>query len=572
MSIRSLITNLLMGDEISRLQSAFTTMRKAYEVGPFQLPPEQLVAQLKEADPWTLQDLVLQMQYDIVGGIGAASYTDAERQRAIDESLRMFRYDVVTEFGIRLWTNFGFGETVRIVPDDESAAEVWNEFWTADRNAAMLGDDNIHTLSDSVLSQGEIFVIVYASTQDGLCTMRVLGNLSNPGAKQITQIVTRDGDENTPLYYKREWIDDKGVAQSLYYADWQAFFSGEYEKAKLPDGARRAEDAIAGTTVVMLQIAHNRKGGARGWPLMTAGVPWARSHKKFREDRASVAAALAMYIQKIKAKGGQRAVDAIRDRVASSFQTGSASSLSAYDRNPPATAGSTWIENEAATMERLPMGSGAGDAKTDGDALLQMAGLGAGLYPVWLGNGDTNALASATSMERPMQRQFSRYQTFWAAQWRKLVRIVLGMAAAYGGKTFSTITAEVSTDNLVQTDLAGIVNAIAPLIAQTSAAMEKGFVDDAPMSEILSAVWVLAMDALQIQDLEKLTPQAFGAAPGGAPTTPTSIATEVAESHDAIMVRHICPLCEGDQAIAYPDHKGLLVCASCGRTYDPEVE
>src|SRR4030042_887993 len=243
MAIRSRITSLVFGDEVRRLRSAFTTMREAYELGPFQLPPEQLVAQLKEPYPWALQDLVLQMQYDIVGGVGAVAYTDAERCRAIDESLRMFRYDVVTEFGIKLWTNFGFGETVRVEPDDEKAAEVWEEFWMADRNAAILGDDNIQSLSESLLSQGEIFLIVYASTQDGECILRVLGNSSNPGAKQIVQLITQEGDENTPLYYKREWIDDKGVAQTLYYADWQAFSDGEHGKAKLPDGARRAEDA-----------------------------------------------------------------------------------------------------------------------------------------------------------------------------------------------------------------------------------------------------------------------------------------------------------------------------------------
>ena len=43
-------------------------------------------------------------------------------------------------------------------------------------------------------------------------------------------------------------------------------------------------------------------------------------------------------------------------------------------------------------------------------------------------------------------------------------------------------------------------------------------------------------------------------------------------SHDAQVVRHTCPLCGNGEAIQYPDHKGLLVCTKCVKTYDPSVE
>jgi len=43
-------------------------------------------------------------------------------------------------------------------------------------------------------------------------------------------------------------------------------------------------------------------------------------------------------------------------------------------------------------------------------------------------------------------------------------------------------------------------------------------------------------------------------------------------SHDAALVNHMCPLCGNSQAFNYPDHKGLLVCTACARTYDPSKE
>jgi len=44
------------------------------------------------------------------------------------------------------------------------------------------------------------------------------------------------------------------------------------------------------------------------------------------------------------------------------------------------------------------------------------------------------------------------------------------------------------------------------------------------------------------------------------------------KSHNAILVDRQCPLCGNDKALSYPDHGGLLVCAKCGRTYNPAVE
>lgn len=43
-------------------------------------------------------------------------------------------------------------------------------------------------------------------------------------------------------------------------------------------------------------------------------------------------------------------------------------------------------------------------------------------------------------------------------------------------------------------------------------------------------------------------------------------------SHKAKIVYHICPLCSADTAKEYEGHEPLLVCAGCGKTYNPEVE
>ena len=80
----------------------------------------------------------------------------------------------------------------------------------------------------------------------------------------------------------------------------------------------------------------------RGWPLMYAGFPWSRAHKKFREDRATVAATVAMWVNKIRGDTGSRGIENIRAKLASSFPDASSGiGTLAGDVNPPAAAGST---------------------------------------------------------------------------------------------------------------------------------------------------------------------------------------------------------------------------------------
>jgi hypothetical protein len=353
------------------------------------------------------------------------------------------------------------------------------------------------------------------SKQDGLVTLRRIAT------DEITEIITEPEDTSTVLAYKRTYITPAGESKTIYYPDWQAVSKAwdtpgapdPLAAAKLPQGTIRADQVNLQTDVLMLQVAHKRKGTNRGWPLMTAGTPWIREHKRFRENRASVAEALAMYVQKIKVKAGSRGVEAIRAKLASSLAA--VGSTDAYDRNPPAAPGSTFVENEASTLEKLPMGTAAGDARVDGEALLMMAGLAGGVYPHWLGAGESFRLATATAMEMPTLRNFKRYQNFWAAQFRKMVTIVLQAQEKYGGKTFENKKATVSTDRLLAVDLKVIADAADALFQQTiQPYWEGGLIPDDTVRRLEALVWRQVVQALGSEDADTLaSDEAFGVTP-----------------------------------------------------------
>jgi len=511
-TFRERFADLVLGDEKRRLQEHAATLMHAYREGPYLLPPEQLLGQLEEIDSAILYDAVQRLTWERMGA-GYGGDEEQERARAIDESRRLWRYDVLAQWAIQLWTDYGFGENISIKPLDEEAEEAWLEFWQADRNQPVLAADELHHLSDTLKVDGETVAVFYTSTFDGETTVRTIDT------KEIVEIVTDPEDASVALWYKRTWTDQKSVSYTWYYPDWQAALGQDstddsalprdiitLDDSMLPRDAVRADEQNEKTTVCILHIADNRKGGLRGWPLSTAAAPWSRTHKQFRENRATISAAIAMFVQKLKLKGGTRAKDNVKATLESAFATDSTS-----ETNPPPVAG-TFLENEAARLERLSMGTGAGDAKSDGEALAWQALLGFGLFPHYAGMGDAYRLATATSMEKPLLMQWSRYQLFWSAQFRKMVRIVLTMKERYDGMSFETYEAEVSTDRLVEVDLVAVSNAVTGLFRETLfPAVEADLIPSETAQRIVAVIWRIALQALGVVDADEVaSDEAFG--------------------------------------------------------------
>jgi hypothetical protein len=498
-TLRERFTDVLLGDEKRRLQETAALWLQAYQEGPYHLPPEQLVAQLAEIDSAILYDAVQRLTWERMGA-GYGGDEERERTRAVDESRRLWRYDVLAGWSIQLWTDYGFGENISIKPLDEAAIEPWLEFWEADRNQSVLAADELHHLSNTLKVDGETILVFYTSTLDGETTIRTIDT------QEITEIVTDPEDNSTPLFYKRVWTDKQSVSRTWYYPDWLVTMTGEIPDDVLPGNAIRADEQGNGTTVCILNIADNRKGGMRGWPLSTAAAPWSRAHKQFRENRTSIAAGFAMFFQTLTHEGGSRARDNIKAQLQSAFVTGGQT-----ETNPPPVA-ATFLQNKAATLERLPMSTGAGDAKEDGQALAWQALLGFGLFPHYAGMGDAYRLATATSMEKPLLMQFSRYQLFWSAQFRKMVRIVLTMAERYGGASFETYEAEVSTDRLVEVDLVAVSSAVTALFRETLfPAVEAGLIPSETAQRIVAIIWRIALQALGVVDADEVaSDEAFG--------------------------------------------------------------
>ncbi len=486
-TFRQRIANFLLRDERAKLEEAQKVWFDAYLRGPGLLPPDELVRQLAEQDSYYLDYLLdLRAWERLSGGGWALDLSEQDRLRAVEEARYMTHYDTQSQLAVNAWTNFGFGRSVEVVPQDEAAVPVWDEFWTARRNAPLLEQRKIHELSDQIVKDGEIFFLFWISELNagngGNVTLRKLDT------EQINEVISVEGDEDIPLYYVQNITDATTNYSQVYYPDWQAT-QAELAKVEIPHGAVLATELRPYTGVLILHAGINEIGG-RGWPQFHQAYEWFRVYKDFLGDRAAVARKAAMYTEKLTIKGGSRAVDAIERRLRSNYQTGGT-----YETNPAPVAASDWLQNEAINREWMSRDTGAAGAQTDGMTLVGQGSAGTGVPMGWMGRSDAWQNRSvAEYVVRYFEEVMNRYQTMWSSVFSDMCEIVLRAR----GQQFETYEANVT----LQAPQEREVDEITRLMAATSNAVTAMAVDPQVAERANEAALTMALGELGLDNAE----------------------------------------------------------------------
>jgi len=522
-SFRERLADLIDGgqrqQEINALTESVRKLWGAYLDGPFVQTPEDTIRDLMETtyDSSALVQLVYDLEYDNLMGYATQETTRRERDLAVKQSARLWRYDPLAQWSIWLWTGWGLGDRITLKLEDENAQEWWDEFFSSERNAPLFADDQIHNLSDWLLVKGNRFLAFYASTLDGEGTVRVLPQ------EEIVAILCNPDDSKQTWFYKREYnVGQKKTTKNrtLYYPDWRLFFADGnaledawrrlQEDGTISADAKRAdtiqkngdEKNAINTVVCVLHIAHNQKEESSpwGWPITTTSAPWMRAHKQFMQSRLGVAMAKAQFVRRSTTKGGSRGVTSVLDAIQSTL-----SQTNFQDTNPPASPGSWHVQNDAMKTEELPMRTGADDAEKDWKIFAHQALLGSGLFPTSAGM-DTSRWATAVEMDKAQSMLFERYQTFWSAQFRRIVTIVLNFGERYARQSFASHTVEVSIDTFSLVDFPSIAGTIGTLVSQslTPLVMDGTIPQDAARS-ISANLWRICLQSLGISDANELT-------------------------------------------------------------------
>jgi len=507
---RSRVGGALFAEERRQTRAAFDVMLNAYEAGPWLLPPEQVLRQLQETDPWMVYNLLDQTAWEIIGGYAAD--TSAERARAVNESRRLYKYNPLAQWAIWLWTSWGMGDSIAVsVPDNPKADEAVQEFFEAERNEPVLSDDNIKELSRWLLIKGNRFLAFFTSTLDGTTTVRTINQ------DQMTPI-KNPNDAKEIWFYKRAWTPAGSTSRTVYYPDWKTYFSNALDKrwatlqevgtiSKTAAKSWGGDDQIGDgadtprTDTYILFISHNIKDedDCWGWPLLTNPRAWMQAHQHLMESRLTLAEAASMFVRRKKVTGGSRAVKSVVGTIASNLTQSQWT-----DTNPPAVAGGVEVENAMVDTEDLPLRTGASDTGEDNRTFSWMALLGAGLFPTSAGL-DTSRWATALEMDKAQSMLFEEYKSFWAAQFRKVATIVLLAYEKHTNVKFGEYTIHVGIDTFSLADFPVIAKTIGQFVRDTiTPLIEVGALNSSAAIAIVGRLYKMSLDALGVEDADEL--------------------------------------------------------------------
>lgn len=378
--------------------------------------PIDILMQMPEiAEAFTRAEIELAVDdigYQRPAGHDISEPTHDRRCNLIRKSRVYWQGDPLAKQAVRIWTDYGVGSGISVQAEEESIQTAIDEFINQTKNRKLLSAKGQRKLSTRLLLDGELFFAIFTEDESNK-TLRIIDAL------QITDLMTDPDDDECTYVYRRKTND-----KVLYYADHALTDKELLEAAKLKDPDTKKPIKIE-EDVVVYHLAYDELW-KRGNGLLFCVVDWSREHRRFMEARVAITAALAKFAWKGEAKAGQATLNALRQRMESSFAQG----ISSPERNPPSGPGATIVRNAGFDLTPMPRVTGGSEARDDSDSLKLMVAAGTNVHLHYFGDPSTGNLATATAMELPMLKSFAAYQKLWQDAWRDLFAIVLDEAEA----------------------------------------------------------------------------------------------------------------------------------------------
>lgn len=373
---------------------------------------------LREATASVEQQLAIEDEGWITLGTGGTRdvMTDAQRIAAVKQSRIYAIKDPLATQAIRLWRDYTFGSGMIWTTKDETAKKVLEAYWEAPANKAILSKRGQRKTADMLNTDGEIFFAIFLGPKGAPPTIRTIDPL------EITEILTAEGDVEDVRLYKRTWSTTSGQPHIDYYP---SITNTDDKPVKDNQGAekQKTQDAI------IYHVTINTIG-QRGNPLLVSALDWIKLYRRFLASRAAIMLALARFAWKNKVQGGAAAV---------------ASQKAVLDgKNVPA--GSTYLENEGANLDPIKTDSGAKNAEEDARLIRLEIVAASGFPEQYFGDIRTGNLATAKTVELPVQKMIASNQALWGGVYDDIDAIVLAHAGVKStlpiNRDFPPITVE----------------------------------------------------------------------------------------------------------------------------------
>ena len=357
-----------------------------------------LMRGFREATLSVERDLALEdANWINLSGATSELITDASRILNLRLSRLYATRDPLGKQSIRLWTDYTFGRGMvwSVAEDNKEAKKALEAFWGAKENQGLLSSRGQRKSSDKVLIDGEIFFAIFLGASKDVPTIRRIDPL------EILEIITDIDDKEKVLYYKRQWSDARGTPHTEYYRDTTNLVG-------LP-GVDSSSTEVQKTDDALIYHLTMNTTSQRGNPLLLPALLWMKYHTKFLSSRIAIMLALAKFAWKSKVKGGTAAVSGIR----------------ATTHDKEIEAGSHMLENMGVDTTPIKTDTGASKAYQDGRMLKLMIFAGVGFPEQYFADISTGNLATAKTVELPIQKMIESNQQVWNDTYQDIDEIVL---------------------------------------------------------------------------------------------------------------------------------------------------
>ena len=415
-------------------------------------------------------------------------------------------------------TQYVFGRGMNIQAVDSDVNKVIQKFLDDPKNKVELTEHQSRMIKETELQLfGNLFFVFFVNQVNGQVKIRTIPT------DEIEEIYTDPDDNKTPQYYKRVFnqknLDTQTAAEIpkqliIFYRDWK------FEDKK---AVQKIADWPVEKNAVIYHVAVNRLSDMKfGISEVYASCDWAKAYKEFLEDWATIVKAYSRFAWRMTTKGGKGTIQRAKTKLESTM--GSASYV---EENPPPVAGSTFIGNENVKMDPIRT-SGATTSANDGEKLIHMVCAATGIFYHYLtGDPSSGNLATAKTMERPMELMFRDRQQLWTSIFQEILNYVIEQSVKAPKGVLKGIT-EIDDFGDEQIILDGekskSVNIVFPDIldrdinGKINAIVSAATLDGKPNAGTLEITMIvrLLLEALGIDNIDEVIDRMF---PKGEPST-----------------------------------------------------
>jgi len=394
------------------------------------------LASLTEAsssDPRLLELAIEDIGWSSLGGNRGGLELESGFRESVVRKARLYSiHDPLLVHAVRLWRDFVIGRGFEVKSPDARAQGLISSFWNARRNRSVFSHGGMRESGRRFVVDGEVAFAAFPGV--GGTTVRQMEIL------EIESIVRNPQDAAEVWGYTRR-IGYGSSEKKFFYRDMLLD----------PDVEIKAPEGYPEQAAVVRFMPHGR----RGHSILTPAIDWSRAHREFMKSRSAIQQALARFAWKHKVKGGAGAVAAALAHHRSGYQNGTT------EDNPAPAHGGVWAENASSDLSPLRIETGAASAQIDGDSLVQMTGVGVGIFPHWFGTGTSAKFSTSNQMELPMLRQFQGAQGEWVDFYRDLVTYDLSQR----GVDVDTLELSIDYPEVVPRDVPGLMDAVSKGVA-----------------------------------------------------------------------------------------------------------